>query len=79
VAKIRLQLATSYAGEACAEATRLVNDVVGTASNRLTQPFERYFRDAHTMLQHAASSNRRYVDAGKMMLGLETDWIFLAF
>jgi len=27
----------------------------------------------------AASSNRRYEDAPKLMLGLETDWIFLAF
>jgi alkylation response protein AidB-like acyl-CoA dehydrogenase len=78
-AKIRVQLAASYAGEACAEATRLVNDVVGTAAIRLSQPFERYFRDAHTLIHHAANSNRRYVDAGKLMLGLQTDWIFLIF
>lgn len=78
-AKIRLQLAASFAGEACAEATRLVNDVVGTSAIRLTQPFERYFRDAHTLIHHAANSNRRYVDAGKLMLGLQTDWIFLIF
>ena len=63
--KIRVQLATSYAGEACAEATRHVNDVVGTAAIRLTQPFERYFRDAHTLIHHAANSNRRYVDAAQ--------------
>jgi len=78
-AKVRLQLASSFAGEACAEATRLVNDVVGTSSIRLNQPFERWFRDAHTLIHHAANSNRRYVDAGKLMLGLETDWIFLTF
>jgi indole-3-acetate monooxygenase len=78
-AKVRVQLAASYAGEACAEATRLVNDVVGTSAIRLTQPFERYFRDAHTLIHHAANSNRRYVDAGKLMLGLQTDWIFLIF
>jgi alkylation response protein AidB-like acyl-CoA dehydrogenase len=78
-AKIRLQLAASYAGEACAEATRLVNDVVGTAAIHLTQPFERYFRDAHTLIHHAANSNRRYVEAGKLMLGQQVDWIFLIF
>jgi alkylation response protein AidB-like acyl-CoA dehydrogenase len=78
-AKIRLQLAASFACEVSAEATRFVNDVVGTSSFRLNQPFERYFRDTHTILHHAASSNRRYVDAAKLMLGLETDWIFLAF
>jgi indole-3-acetate monooxygenase len=78
-AKIRLQLAASFAAEACAEATRNVNDVVGTSAIRQTQPFERYFRDTHTIIHHAANSNRRYVDAAKLMLGQETDWIFLSF
>jgi alkylation response protein AidB-like acyl-CoA dehydrogenase len=78
-AKIRLQLATSFAAEACAEATRHVNDAVGTSAIRQTRPFERYFRDVHTIIHHAANSNRRYVDAAKLMLGQETDWIFLIF
>jgi alkylation response protein AidB-like acyl-CoA dehydrogenase len=68
-AKIRVQLATSFAAEACADATRCVNDVVGTSAIRQTQPFERYFRDTHTIVHHAANSNRRYVDAAKLMLG----------
>jgi alkylation response protein AidB-like acyl-CoA dehydrogenase len=78
-AKIRLQLAASFAAEACAEATRHVNDAVGSSAIRQTQPFERYFRDTHTIIHHAANSNRRYVDAAKLMLGQETDWIFLIF
>jgi indole-3-acetate monooxygenase len=78
-AKIRLQLAVSFAAEACAEATRCANDAVGTSAIRQTQPFERYFRDTHTIIHHAANSNRRYVDAAKLMLGQETDWIFLSF
>jgi len=41
-AKIRLQLAVSFAAEACAEAVRLVNDAVGTSSIRTGQPFERH-------------------------------------
>ena len=44
-AKIRLQLAVSFVAEACAAAVRFVNDVVGTSSIRIGQPFERYFRD----------------------------------
>ena len=52
-AKIRVQLATSFAAEACADATRCVNDVVGTSAIRQTQPFERYFRDTHTIIHHA--------------------------
>ena len=78
-AKIRLQLAVSFAAEACAEATRHVNDAVGSSAIRQTQPFERYFRDTHTIIHHAANSNRRYVDAAKLMLGQEVDWIFLIF
>jgi alkylation response protein AidB-like acyl-CoA dehydrogenase len=70
-AKIRVQLTTSFAAAACAAATRCVNDVVGTSAIRQTQPFERY------SVTHTRSfTNRRYVDAAKLMLGQETDWIF---
>ncbi|MBV8092148.1 MAG: hypothetical protein JO110_02735, partial [Acetobacteraceae bacterium] len=78
-AKIRLQLAVSFAAEACAEAVRLVNDVVGTSSIRLGQPFERHFRDAHTLLQHSDKSSPRYASAGRLMFGLENDWVWLGF
>jgi hypothetical protein len=53
-AKIRLQLAASFAAEACAEAVRFVNDVMGTSSIRIGQPFERHFRDAHTLPRRCA-------------------------
>ena len=78
-AKIRLQLAVSFAAEACAEAVRFVNDVVGTSSIRIGQPFERHFRDAHTLLQHSSKSSPRYGSAGRLMFGLENDWVWLSF
>jgi indole-3-acetate monooxygenase len=78
-AKIRLQLAVSFAAEACAEAVRLVNDVTGTSSIRTENPFERYFRDAHTLLQHSSKSSPRYGSAGRLMFGLENDWVWLSF
>ncbi len=78
-AKIRLQLAVSFAAEACAEAVRLVNDAVGTSSIRLEQPFERYFRDAHVLLQHSSKSSPRYGSAGRLMFGLDNDWVWLGF
>jgi alkylation response protein AidB-like acyl-CoA dehydrogenase len=78
-AKIRLQLAASFAAEACAEAVRLVSDAIGTSSIRTTQPFERHFRDAHTLLQHSSKSSPRYGSAGRLMFGLETDWVWLTF
>ncbi|HJU15882.1 MAG TPA: acyl-CoA dehydrogenase family protein [Stellaceae bacterium] len=78
-AKIRLQLAVSFAAEACAEAIRSINDVVGTSSIRIGQPFERHFRDVHTLLQHSDKSSPRYASAGRLMFGLENDWVWLSF
>jgi alkylation response protein AidB-like acyl-CoA dehydrogenase len=77
--KIRLQLAACFTAEGCAEAVRLVNDAVGASSIRSEQPFERYFRDAHVLLQHSDKSSARYGSAGRLMLGLENDWVWLSF
>jgi indole-3-acetate monooxygenase len=77
--KIRLQLAVCFAAEACAEAVRWVNDAVGASSIRQTQPFERHFRDIHVLLQHSDKSSARYASAGRLMLGLENDWVWLSF
>lgn len=77
--KVRLQGAVCFAAEACAEAIRLVNDAIGASSIRTTQPFERHFRDAHTMLQHSDKSSARYASAGRLMFGLDNDWIWLSF
>jgi alkylation response protein AidB-like acyl-CoA dehydrogenase len=78
-AKIRIQLAVCFAAEACAEAVRLVNDAVGASAIRQGQPFERYFRDIHVMMQHSDKSSPRYATAGRLMLGLENDWVWLSF
>ncbi|HYZ21016.1 MAG TPA: acyl-CoA dehydrogenase family protein, partial [Rhodopila sp.] len=78
-AKVRIQLAACFAAEACAEAVRLVNDAVGTSSIRVENRFERCFRDAHTLLQHSDKSSARYASAGRLMLGLENDWVWLSF
>ncbi len=77
--KIRIQLAACFAAEACAEAVRLVNDAVGTSSIRTEVPFERHFRDTHVLLQHSDKSSARYSSAGRLMLGLENDWVWLSF
>lgn len=77
--KIRLQLAVSYAAETSAEAVRYVNNAVGTSSIRLGQPFERHFRDAHVLLQHSSKSSPRYSSAGRLMFGLDNDWVWLSF
>jgi alkylation response protein AidB-like acyl-CoA dehydrogenase len=78
-AKVRLQLAVSFAAEACAEAVRYVNDAVGASSIRLGSPFERHFRDIHVLLQHSSKSSARYGSAGRLMFELENDWVWLEF
>jgi alkylation response protein AidB-like acyl-CoA dehydrogenase len=77
--KIRLQLAVAFAAEACAEAVRWVDDAVGTSAVRTTMPFERHFRDAHTLLQHSDKSSARYATAGRLLFGLPNDWVWLSF
>jgi indole-3-acetate monooxygenase len=78
-AKTRLQLAACFAAEACAEAVRLVHDAAGSSAIRLEQPFERHFRDAHVLTQHSSKSSPRYATAGRLLFGLENDWIWLNF
>jgi indole-3-acetate monooxygenase len=78
-AKIRVQLALSFAAEACAEAVRYVNDAIGASSIRLENPFERHFRDLHVLMQHSDKSSARYASAGRLMFGLENDWVWLSF
>jgi alkylation response protein AidB-like acyl-CoA dehydrogenase len=78
-AKVRLQLAVSFAAEACAEAVRFVNDAVGASAIRLASPFERHFRDVHVLLQHSSKSSARYGSAGRLMFDLENDWVWLSF
>ncbi len=78
-AKTRLQLAACFAAEACAEAVRLVHDAAGSSAIRLEQPFERHFRDAHVLTQHSSKSSARYATAGRLLFGLENDWIWLSF
>jgi indole-3-acetate monooxygenase len=78
-AKTRLQLAACFAAESCAEAVRLVHDAAGSSAIRLEQPFERHFRDAHVLTQHSSKSSPRYATAGRLLFGLENDWIWLSF
>ena len=53
--------------------------VAGTSSIRNEFKFQQYFRDVHTITQHAFVSASRYESAGALMLGEESDWGFFAF
>jgi alkylation response protein AidB-like acyl-CoA dehydrogenase len=70
------QLACSFAIETAREVTELVHEVTGTTGFREEAPFEQFFRDAHTMSQHAFTSAARFESAAKAMLGYQNDWMF---
>ncbi len=74
--KMQMQLATTYATEAAAKAVDLIHAAAGTSAIRNEYRFQQYFRDVHTMTQHAYSSASRYESVGALMLGVESDWPF---
>ena len=77
--KLRMQLATSHAVMCAAKAVDLVHAAAGTSSIRNEYQFQKYFRDVHTITQHAFASASRYESVGALMLGMESDWGFFAF
>jgi alkylation response protein AidB-like acyl-CoA dehydrogenase len=71
---ISLGLAASFGMEAAVQAVDLVHAVAGTTAIREEYPFERYFRDVHTISQHTQASSARFESLGAMVLGRRSDW-----
>lgn len=74
--KLNVQLATSHAVACAAKAVDIVHAAAGISSVRNEYPFQRYFRDIHTLTQHAFVSASRYESVGAHLLGVEADWDF---
>lgn len=72
--KIGLQLSSSNCASAAIAATCLVQQAAGTSAIRDEAGFEKLFRDANTITQHAAVQTARYESTGKVMFGLPSDW-----
>jgi alkylation response protein AidB-like acyl-CoA dehydrogenase len=75
--KIKIQLASSHAILAAADAVEMVHAAAGTSAIREEQPFEQYFRDIHVITQHAFGSTARFESVGKLMFDQPTDWPFM--
>ncbi|OAI41487.1 hypothetical protein AYO38_03620 [bacterium SCGC AG-212-C10] len=73
---LHLQLASTHAIVACQEAVDTIQTLAGTTGIRESAPFERHFRDIHTLSQHAFGSGARFESVGKLLLGRESDWGF---
>jgi alkylation response protein AidB-like acyl-CoA dehydrogenase len=74
--RITLALAATHAVESAVSAVDLVHACAGTSGIREEQRFQQYFRDVHTISQHAFVSAARFESAGKLMLGRRSDWPF---
>jgi alkylation response protein AidB-like acyl-CoA dehydrogenase len=72
--KISIQLAATHAVQSSAKVVELVHQAAGTTAIRKEFPFERYFRDAHVITQHAFVSLNRFESVGKLLFGQSTDW-----
>jgi len=77
--KLQMQLAATYAVQAAAKAVDLLHEAAGASAIRNQYCFQRYFRDIHTMTQHAFICTSRYESVGALMLGTQSDWPFFAF
>ena len=74
--KMKLQLAATYAAAAAAKVVDLVHTAAGTTGIRDEHRFQRHFRDAHTITQHAYISGSRYESGGQYLLGVPIEWPF---
>lgn len=77
--KVRFQLAATNAALAAADAVDLVHAAAGATAIRREHAFQRHFRDAHVITQHAFICASRYESVGQVLLGLEPEWGFFAF
>lgn len=75
---IPLALAASHAVAAAGQAVDLVHRCAGTSGIRNELRFQQYFRDVHTISQHAFVSPARFESVGKLLLGRASDWPFYA-
>jgi alkylation response protein AidB-like acyl-CoA dehydrogenase len=74
--KMKLQLAATHAVAAGVKVVRLIHETAGTSGIREEYRFQRHFRDAHTVSQHAYTSAARYESGGQYMLGVPIEWPF---
>ncbi len=71
---VPLGLAGSFGMQAAVQATDLIYNMAGSTAFRVQHPLQQYFRDVHTLSQHAVASAARFESLGKVMLGRPSDW-----
>jgi alkylation response protein AidB-like acyl-CoA dehydrogenase len=71
--RAELRIAATYATEACREIVQWAHLAAGTSAIREGSRLERAFRDMYTGTQHAFISEKTYLDAAQVMMGLVPD------
>jgi alkylation response protein AidB-like acyl-CoA dehydrogenase len=69
-------LAGSFGVELAVQAVDTLQGLAGTTGIRAEHPFQQYFRDVHTLNQHALASAARFESLGQLILGRQSDWPF---
>jgi indole-3-acetate monooxygenase len=65
------RLAMAHTHQACADAVALVYKANGGGSVYVNGPFDRHFRDVHTINQHTLNGLKTYEIVGAALMGLE--------
>jgi alkylation response protein AidB-like acyl-CoA dehydrogenase len=73
---ISMALASSFGVELAVKAVDILQGLAGTTGIRAEHPFQQYFRDIHTINQHALANASRFESLGKIILGRQSDWAF---
>jgi alkylation response protein AidB-like acyl-CoA dehydrogenase len=74
--KIKLQLAATHAVIAATKTVDLMHAAAGSTGIRDEHPFQRYFRDVHTITQHGFISASRYESVGQFLFDVPIEWPF---
>jgi hypothetical protein len=65
------RLAMMHAHQSCADAVALVYKANGGGSVYVNGPFDRHFRDIHTINQHTLNGLKGYESVGAALMGLK--------
>jgi alkylation response protein AidB-like acyl-CoA dehydrogenase len=77
--KADLLLAGAHAATTASKVTDLMHRIAGTTGIYTRSPLERHFRDAQTLRQHGFLSENRYEAVGQVYLGVEPEFLMVAF
>ena len=75
--RLTIRLASTWAIQQSREAVTALYPAAGALAIFESQPFERRFRDIHTLTQQMQGHAAHFETVGRHMMGLEVDTMFL--